>query len=69
MIYRTTKNKNTSKYINGVTVTENNLTYENGSVLPVNMSIMQDTKLIKSATIINYKEVQNNLSSHNPKGV
>jgi hypothetical protein len=35
----------------------------------VNMSIMQDTKLIKSATIINYKEVQNNLSSHNPKGV
>jgi hypothetical protein len=39
MIYRTTKNKNTSKYIYGVTVTENNLTYENGSDLPLNMSI------------------------------
>jgi hypothetical protein len=39
MIYRTTKNKDTSKYIYGVTVTENNLTYENGSDLPLNMSI------------------------------
>jgi len=28
---------------------------------------LQDTKLIKSASIINYKEDQNNLSSHNRK--
>jgi hypothetical protein len=39
-IYRTTKNKNTSKYIYGVTVTDNDLTSENGSDLPLNMSIV-----------------------------